>query len=232
MSRSRSNCSVTFVDPDELFEVIWETPAIRPNCRSSGVATEEAIVAGSAPGRLADTEIVGNSTCGRGATGRRVYARAPAIKIAALSSDVATGRRMKGSEKLNCRSSFRGLRRRDRIPDLHALPNARREVVEPDVDNGSGVEREDLADQQAADDRHAERMPQFGAGATSQRQGQTAEERGERRHHDGPEAQQARLIDRLLGLLSLLPLRLQREVDHHDRVLLHDSDQKNDSEQG
>src|SRR4029077_8620802 len=101
MSRSRSNCSVMPVDPDELFDVICVTPAMRPNCRSSGVATEEAIVAGSAPGKLADTEIVGNSTCGSGATGNIVYARAPAIKTAALSSDVATGPRMKGSEKLN-----------------------------------------------------------------------------------------------------------------------------------
>ena len=28
------------------------TPAIRPNCRSSGVATEEAMISGLAPGKL------------------------------------------------------------------------------------------------------------------------------------------------------------------------------------
>ena len=42
---------------------------MRPNCRSSGVATADAIVSGLAPGRLADTEMVGKSTCGSGDTG-------------------------------------------------------------------------------------------------------------------------------------------------------------------
>ena len=35
--------------------VISVMPAIRPNCRSSGVATDEAIVSGLAPGSAADT---------------------------------------------------------------------------------------------------------------------------------------------------------------------------------
>ena len=29
-----------------------------------------------------------------------------------------------------------------------------------------------------------------------------------------------------------VPLSIQREVDHHDRVLLHDADEENDSDQG
>src|SRR5215831_4260021 len=62
ISRSRSNCSVIPVVPSELDDVISVTAAMRPNWRSSGVATEEAIVSGLAPGRLALTEIVGNST--------------------------------------------------------------------------------------------------------------------------------------------------------------------------
>ena len=72
MSRSRSNCKVMFVEPEELFDVIWVTPAMRPNWRSSGVATAEAMVSGFAPGRPAETETVGNSTCGSGATGSLV----------------------------------------------------------------------------------------------------------------------------------------------------------------
>src|SRR4029077_16662715 len=70
--RSRSNWSVMFVDPSVLDEVISATPAMRPNCRSRGVATDDAIVSGEAPGRPALTLIVGNSTCGSGETGRRV----------------------------------------------------------------------------------------------------------------------------------------------------------------
>jgi hypothetical protein len=69
MSRLISNCSMTEAEPSELDEVIWLTPAMRPNWRSSGVATEEAMVSGLAPGRLAPTPITGKSTLGSEATG-------------------------------------------------------------------------------------------------------------------------------------------------------------------
>src|SRR6266436_2489305 len=100
MSRLRSNCRVTFVEPRPLEEVICVTPAMRLNCRSSGVATAEAMVSGLAPGRPAPTPMVGKSTCGRGATGKKRNATAPERKIAKVISDVATGRRMKGAEEL------------------------------------------------------------------------------------------------------------------------------------
>src|SRR3954454_20705872 len=101
MLRLNSNCSVTWVDPSELVLVISVTPAIRPNCRSSGVATADAIVSGLAPGRLAETEMVGDSTCGSGATGRKKYASAPASATATVSSVVPTGRRMNGADRLD-----------------------------------------------------------------------------------------------------------------------------------
>jgi hypothetical protein len=50
------------VEPRELDEVISVTAAMRPNWRSNGVAIDEAIVSGLAPGRLAFTEMVGKST--------------------------------------------------------------------------------------------------------------------------------------------------------------------------
>ena len=71
MSRLRSNCSVTLLEPSEEREVISVTPAMLPSARSSGVATVAAIVSGLAPGSEADTEIVGKSTCGSGAIGRK-----------------------------------------------------------------------------------------------------------------------------------------------------------------
>jgi hypothetical protein len=43
------------VDPSVLADVISVRPAMRPNRRSSGVATDEAIVSGLAPGRVALT---------------------------------------------------------------------------------------------------------------------------------------------------------------------------------
>src|SRR6266481_5895298 len=50
MSRSKSNCSVIPVFPNWLDDVICVMPATRPNCRSSGVARDEATVSGLAPG--------------------------------------------------------------------------------------------------------------------------------------------------------------------------------------
>src|ERR1039458_5378673 len=50
MSRSRLNCSVMLVLPVELDEFIESRPAMVVNCRSRGLATDDAIVPGSAPG--------------------------------------------------------------------------------------------------------------------------------------------------------------------------------------
>jgi hypothetical protein len=72
MLRVKSNCSVIAVVPWTLVEVIWLTPGKSANCRSSGCATDEAIISGLAPGRLALTLIVGKSTDGSAATGRRL----------------------------------------------------------------------------------------------------------------------------------------------------------------
>ena len=72
MSRLMSNCSVTLAEPRLLDEVIWFTPAMRPNWRSSGVATADAIVSGLAPGKPALAPITGISTSGSDATGRTV----------------------------------------------------------------------------------------------------------------------------------------------------------------
>ena len=73
-------------------------PAIRPNCRSSGVATAEAIVSGLAPGKPALTMIVGKLTCGNGETGSRPKAMAPESVTAIVSSVVATGLLMNGAD--------------------------------------------------------------------------------------------------------------------------------------
>ena len=52
MLRFRSNVSVTLVLPVPLRDVISSTPAIVVNCRSSGLATDAAIVTGIAAGQI------------------------------------------------------------------------------------------------------------------------------------------------------------------------------------
>ena len=69
MSRDRSNWTVSCVKPSALAEVSWVTPAICENCCSNGVATEDAMVCGSAPGNCAVTWMVGKFTFGSDATG-------------------------------------------------------------------------------------------------------------------------------------------------------------------
>src|ERR1700722_14771583 len=89
---------VTADVPKLLVEVISVTPAMWPNWRSRGVATDEAMISALAPGKLAPTEMVGKSTCGSGETGRTSKAIAPAMAMAIVSNVVATGRWMKGSD--------------------------------------------------------------------------------------------------------------------------------------
>ena len=70
IGRSTSNCTTTDVDPWAEVEVMSVTPGISPRWRSSGAAIENAMVSGSAPGRPANTTMVGMSTEGSEATGR------------------------------------------------------------------------------------------------------------------------------------------------------------------
>ena len=97
-SRLRSNWRVTEQTPRVLEEVICEMPAMWPNWRSSGVATDEAITSGLAPGRVVATVMVAKSIWGNEETGRLKKASMPASVMAMVSRVVATGRRMKGAE--------------------------------------------------------------------------------------------------------------------------------------
>ena len=88
------------VAPSELVDVICVMPAIWPNCCSSGAATDVAMVSALAPAQVVVIWMVGKSTCGSGATGRNGNDTMPTKASAAISSVVATGRRMNGSEML------------------------------------------------------------------------------------------------------------------------------------
>jgi hypothetical protein len=90
----------------------------------------------------------------------------------------------------------------------------RAQTIEPDIDDRRGVEREQLADEQPADDGNraagaVDPLPPLNAS------GHRAEQRRHRGHHDRAEPQPARLIDRFLWCHAVLPLGDQREVDHH-----------------
>ena len=84
--------------PKALDEVIDASDGIWPSGRSSGAVTNAAIVSGSAPGNCVVTWIVGKSTCGSGATGRKRNPRMPPNRMATPRSEVATGLEMKSDE--------------------------------------------------------------------------------------------------------------------------------------
>ena len=73
---------------------------------------------------------------------------------------------------------------------------------------------------------------QFRPRAPAERHRHAAQQRAHCGHHDRPEAQQAGLIDRIARIHSFVPLGGQREIDHHDRILLHDADQQDNSDHG
>ncbi len=93
--------------PTVLIEVISVTPAMAPSARSSGVVRLVATVSGDAPGRLAETWMVGKSTLGSGDTGSFRKATRPASAMPMVSSVVATGRAMKGADRFTSAASRR-----------------------------------------------------------------------------------------------------------------------------
>ena len=62
------------------------------------------------------------------------------------------------------------------------------DTVEIEIDDRRDVERQELRDAQPADHRDAKWLAQLRARAGAERDRQRAEDRGERRHHDRPEA--------------------------------------------
>src|SRR5471032_2486696 len=220
MSRSRSNCKIIRAEPRLLDEVICVTPAICPNWRSRGVATELATVVGSAPGNEALTLMVGKSTSGSGATGNRLKANTPNNASPAASNVVAIGRWINGA--LRFIASFQRHR-----AAAETLPQA----VHGEEDHRRGKQREQLAEQQPADNRDAQRVAQLRADAGAQRQRHRAEQRGHAGHQDRPKAQLRRLANRFHRAQAALAQKLQREVDHHDAVFHDDADQQHNANQ-
>src|ERR1700761_5461112 len=178
-------------EPTDEDDVISVTTAIWPRWRSSGLATVVATSCGLAPGRVACTEMVGKSTCGSGDTGSLKNATMPAAANPKVSSVVAIGRRMNGVDG-SIVQLFMALERFAGLGGFARSPaQAQRDAVEPLIDHRRREQRQQLAEQQAADDRDAERMTQFGARASAEHQRQGAENGGHRRHQNGAEAQQA-----------------------------------------
>src|SRR5215471_10742148 len=106
-----------------------------------------------------------------------------------------------------------------------------RQAIESEINDRRRVQRQELADQQSADDRNTERPPQLRSRPSTEGQRDAGKKSRHRGHHDRAEAEQAGLINRLSWNLSFSTLRIQSEVDHHDSVFLHNADEEDDSDQ-
>src|SRR5215471_19039770 len=69
------------------------------------------------------------------------------------------------------------------------------DAIEIEVNDGSREERQQLAYDESANDRNAQRTPEFGSGSRTERQRQGSEQRRHRRHQNRTEAQNARFED-------------------------------------
>ena len=74
-------------------------------------------------------------------------------------------------------------------------------------------------------------MGQVGTKPDAQGQRHAGQKRGHRGHENRPEAQQAGLVDGVLGAQPFAALGLERKVDHHDGVFLDNADQQDDADQ-
>src|SRR6202020_1755207 len=104
------------------------------------------------------------------------------------------------------------------------------DAIEKDVDNGCGVKREDLAEKQSAHHRDSQGTANLGPDTLTRCEGDTSEQRRHGGHHDGTKAQQAGLVNCLCSVQTVFSLRLQREVDDHDAVLLDNTDEQDDAD--
>src|SRR3984957_9013727 len=197
--------------PVWLCDVISVTSAICPRCRSSGAARLVATTSGLAPGNCAVTEIVGKSTCGSGETGKASYPSNPPSAIAMVRSVVATGRAINGAEMFMGRRALTSLGRRGaRRGARAAAKKGRAEAVDRQVNDRRRVERQELTEQQSADDADAERPAQLRSGSLPEHQRQRGEQRRHRRHQDRPEPQETRLMNRFARTPAFDALRLER----------------------
>src|SRR5262249_31576228 len=113
-----------------------------------------------------------------------------------------------------------------------AVRDALGETIEGEINDRCREQGQDLADQESSNDADSQRVPELGAGAGAEHEGQGAEDRRDRGHEDGAEAQQAGLVDGLAWAQALFALGIDGEVDHEDRVLLDDANEQNDADEG
>ena len=105
------------------------------------------------------------------------------------------------------------------------------EPFQRQVNHRRDIERDELRNNQAADDDQTERTARRTISAKAQRERQRAHQRGERGHDDGPETFDARFVNGGAPIVAFIE-PMQRKIDNHDAVLLHDTHQEEETDDG
>ena len=105
-------------------------------------------------------------------------------------------------------------------------------ALQVEIDHWRDVERDHLRKQQSTHHGDAQGRAQLRPRAKPQGDGQSAHERGEGGHHDGPKAQHTRAANGLLGVHAFVALGFQRKINHHDGVLFDNTNQHQNADGG
>ena len=116
-------------------------------------------------------------------------------------------------------------------PCVPAAVHGQTAPVQRQINDRGGVEGEDLADQQPAHDGDAQGLAQLGAVARAQGQRHGAQHGGKGGHENGAQALHAGIADRGARVRALA-LGGHGKVDHEDGILLHDTNEQDDADQG
>src|SRR3984957_577423 len=104
------------------------------------------------------------------------------------------------------------------------------EPIEREINDRRCIEREKLTHDKSAHDGNAKRAAQFGTGARSERQRQSAKERGHGGHENRTKSQHAGFEYGVFGAFAGFALGLQSKIYHHDGILLDDADQQDNAD--
>ncbi len=109
------------------------------------------------------------------------------------------------------------------------LAQGARQILHVKENDGRYEQREDLGDHEPTDHCHTKRLAKLGACSCTDGDGDRTHEGSKGCHHDRPETHETGFTNGI-GRGFTGSLADKREVNHHDRILLDDTDQHQDAD--
>ena len=106
------------------------------------------------------------------------------------------------------------------------------EPIKQEIDHGRRIKRQDLRDDQPTDDGDPKRAPQCRTRAAGNGKRYGTQNRRQTGHEDRAETLEASVEDRSFGRPSTVALALEGKIHEHDAVLLHNTDQQDNADEG